>query len=333
MTTTMHAVGFKQYGTADVLQLFELPVPKPAANKICVKVIAAGVNPADTSLRSGAFRLLIRLNLPFVPGSDVAGIVESVGDNVTAFQPGDAVYAMLPTRDGGAYAEYVTISAEHVAPAPSRLTFNEAAGVPLAGLTAYQALHHEAQVSAGQRVLIYGASGGVGSFAVQIAKHLGADVTAVCSTRNLKRVQALGANHMIDYTAQSMSDLNAQYDVVLDAVALLPLRQGIRLTERGGTLVTLNPGLGNPLSKGFVALFGRTLKAVMVQPDANDLRQLTTWIEAGHITPLIDRTYPLHQAADAHRYSETKRAQGKIILYVDSTQATQYGSISQAVSV
>jgi len=269
------------------------------------------------------FRLFIRLKFPFIPGSDLAGIVTEVGSDVKRVKPGDAVYAMLPTGHGGAYSEYIVIADNLVAAMPTELTFTEAAGVPLAALTALQALRDKANLKSGNTVLIYGASGGVGSFAVQIAQALGATVTAVCSTRNIELVQELGVHSVIDYTQQPLSELDQQYDVVVDAVAKLPLRTALQLVRPGGKLVSLNPGMNNPISKLYARLFGRRLAAVMVKPDQSDLQQITRWIDEAKITPLIDRSFPLADAIAAHQYSETQRARGKLILQIDSDLADE----------
>ena len=322
-SNTMNAISFSTYGDAEVLQLSQHPIPTLTANGVRIKVIAAGINPADTAIRRGTFRLLIRLKFPFIPGSDLAGIVTDVGQDVQQVKPGDTVYAMLPTGQGGAYAEYIVIEENLIATMPTDLTFTQAAGVPLAALTALQALRDKANLSSGQTVLVYGASGGVGSFAVQIAQALGATVTGVCSTRNIERVQELGVQSVIDYTQQSLSELDQQYDVVLDAVAKLPLRTALRLARPGGKLVSLNPGMNNPVSKLYARLFGRRLAAVMVKPDQPDLQQITGWIDEAKITPVIDKLFPLTDAIAAHQYSETQRACGKLILQIDSNLADE----------
>jgi NADPH:quinone reductase-like Zn-dependent oxidoreductase len=293
---------------------------------VLIRVAAAAVNPADVALRDGRFRLFVR-KLPFVPSSDVAGVVEAVGADVTRFKPGDRVYAMLPTLTGGGYADFATVAEHMVAPAPPSLSLAEAAAVPLAGLTALQALR---DVQPGMRVLINGGSGGVGSFAVQIAKALGAHVTATCSERNLDMVRGLGADVVLDYTATDLTAPDQPYDVAFDAVNVLPQSDGFKALRPGGLLISVNPGLNNPVSKLLARLRRRQLRAVMVQPGAADLEQIGVWIESGQIRPLIDRTYPLSEAAAAHRLSETKRARGKLVLIVDPALA---GAVDQAAVV
>lgn len=330
-SNTMNAISFSTYGDAEVLQLSQHPIPTLTANGVRIKVIAAGINPADTAIRRGRFRLLIRLKFPFIPGSDLAGIVTDVGQDVQQVKPGDAVYAMLPTGQGGANAEYIVIAENLIVTMPTNLTFTQAAGVPLAALTALQALRDKANLTSGQTILVYGASGGVGSFAVQIAQALGATVTGVCSTRNIELVQGLGVKSVIDYTQQSLSELDQQYDVVLDAVAKLPLRTALQLARPGGKLVSLNPGMNNPVSKLYARLFGRRLAAVMVKPDQPDLQQITRWIDEAKITPVIDKLFPLTDAIAAHQYSETQRARGKLILQIDSDLADETPKQSDSI--
>lgn len=320
--STMRAIGFQKYGSEEVLELLTLPRPALASDTVLIRVVAAGVNPADWRFRSGQFRFALRLKLPFVPGADVAGMVEAVGPAVTRFRPGDAVYAMLPTAAGGGYAEYAAVAEDAVAAMPRNLSFTEAAGVPLVALTALQALRDKAALKPGQHVLIYGASGGVGSFALQIAKALGASVAAATSARNRALVQSLGADEVLDYQHQDVTAAAARYDVMFDAVNVLSFRTVRRALRPGGTLVTVNP-FSETLSPAWLARFrgGRRLKSVMVQPSGADLALLGSWIAAGQIWPVIDRAYPLAHAADAQRYSATQRARGKLVLVVDELLA------------
>jgi NADPH:quinone reductase-like Zn-dependent oxidoreductase len=327
MNTTMQAVGFQRYGSAEVLEQLQVARPALGADSVLIRVVAAGVNPADWRFRSGQFRFAIRLKLPFIPGSDVAGIVEAVGPAVTRFQPGDAVYAMLPTMSGGGYAEYAAATEEQVALMPRNLSFTDAASVPLAALTALQALRDKARLQAGAAACIYGASGGVGSFAVQIAKALGAQVTALCSERNMDFARQLGADEVIDYTRQDLSALTPRYDVLFDAVNALSFRQARRALRPNGVAVTVNP-FADKLAPDWLARFrgGRRLRSLLVQPSGADLQTLADWIETGQLRPTIDRSYPLADVAEAHRYSETLRVRGKLVLVVDPGLASSSSS-------
>jgi len=315
----MKAVGIRRYGAAGVLEMWELPKPTPAPNQVLVRVVAAGVNPADWRLRNGQFRFFIKL--PFVLGADVAGVVEAVGAAVTRFRPGDAVYALLATIQGGGYAEYVAINEAMVAAIPPKLTFAEAAATPLTALTALQALRDKAKLQPSARLLVNGASGGVGSFAVQIGKALGAHVTGVCSGRNAALVSSLGADTVLDYTAGAPLSGAVPYDVIFDTVNTLTLAKVRHALVHQGALISVNPLTGNPLSAALARLRGRQLKSVLVQPSGADLERLTAWVMMGRVRPVIDRCYPLPEAAVAHCYSETGRVRGKLVLVVDETLA------------
>lgn len=323
MGETMQAVGFRRYGPPEVLELLTLPVPVPGPYEVLIRVAASGVNPADWRLRSGQFRLAMRLTLPFVPGSDIAGIVEAVGDDVSHLCPGDSVYTMTSAAQGGGYAAYAVADAAHVAPAPVGITFAEAAATPLVGLTALQALRDRAHLQAGQHLLVYGASGGVGSFAVQIAKAMGAQVTAATSGRNRELVEGLGADGVLDYTRDDLAAARDRYDVIFDAVNALAFRRMWPALRPGGVMVSVNPFIER-LSPTWLARFrgGRRLRSLFVQPSRADLERLGAWITAGEVRPLVDQTYALAEADAAHIYSASGRARGKLVLAVDAALAT-----------
>jgi NADPH:quinone reductase-like Zn-dependent oxidoreductase len=319
----MWAVGFRRYGPPEVLESLELPQPEPGPGEILIRVAAAGVNPADWALRGGKLRPFVRLELPFVSGFDVAGVVEETGAGVKMFVPGEAVYAMTPTTTGGAYAEYVTVAADSVARAPLGLSLGEAAAVPLVALTALQALRDKAGLAAGEHVLIHGASGGVGSFAVQISKAMGAQVTAVCSGRNVELVRDLGADEVVNYTSEDVAARGPRYEVVFGAVNTLPILRWRRALRPGGKIVTVNPLFENGVLGGLAgAIGGVRLEGVLVQPSGADLETVGAWISTGKIRPVIDRSYPLSDAAAAHRYSESRRVRGKLVLVVDERLAS-----------
>lgn len=325
MRDGMRAVGFRRYGPPEVLETLEVARPEPARGEVLIRVAAAGVNPADWALRDGRLRLFARLKLPFVCGSDVAGVIEAVGPGVDGFRPGDAVYAMLPTLSGGGYAEYAAVVGRDVAHAPPELSFAEAAAVPLAALTALQALRDEAGLEPGEHLLVNGASGGVGTFAVQIARAMGARVTAVASGRNAGLVHDLGAEEFLDYTTEEIGAGAARYDKVFDAAGAVTFGRWRRVLRRGGVAVTVNPARGNPAARALSRLTGRgrRLRSVFVQPSGADLETLGAWISAGSVKPVVDRCYPLEEAAAAHRYSETRRARGKLVLIGDERLAAE----------
>lgn len=319
----MLAGTFAQYGPPANLTVGETPRPTPGAGELLVRVAAAGVNPIDCRLRSGQLRFFVRIGLPFVPGSDIAGIVESVGPGVNRFRAGDAVFAMLPIRAGGGYAEYALVDEKGAARVPVGVPLSEAASVPLAALTAVQALRDKAGVSNGSEVLVYGASGGVGTFAVQVAKALGARVTGAASGRNAEFVKSLGADEFADYT-QGIGHLGRRFDVVFDAVDKLSFRQCRRLLRPRGVAVTTNP-VAEWFALNVLTFLrgGRRLRSVMVEPSGADLELLGGWIAGGQLRPHVERSFPFAEAADAQRLSEAGRVRGKLVLIVDGPLAGQ----------
>lgn len=323
MGQTMSAVGFPRYGTPEVLEQLEVARPGVAAGSVVIRVAAAGVNPADAYLRGGRFRLFARMTFPVVPGRDVAGVVAAVGSAVTRFRPGDPVYAMTPELRGGGYAEYASAREGDVAHAPAGISLAHAAAVPLAGLTALQALRDRAGLAPGDHLLVNGASGGVGSLAVQVARQLGARVTAACSERNAELVRDLGAEEVLDYASVDVTAAGARYDAVLDVVGGHPFRRWRRVLAPHGTAVTLDPLRGNPAARLLARATGggRRLASLLVQPSGTGLATLAGWIEEGKVRVVIDRCYPLAEAEAAHRHIETQRTRGKIVLLVDAELA------------
>lgn len=322
MEQTMEAIGFRRYGPAEVLEPLEVARPPLTPDGVSIRIAAAGVNPADWNLRSGRLRRFARLTFPFVPGADVAGIVAAVGPAVARFRPGDAVYAMLPNVAGGGYAEYAAAAERAVAPAPPDLSLAEAAGVPLAALTALQGLRDQAALRPGARVLINGASGGVGHFGIQIAGALGARVVAVCSGRNADLARDLGAEEVLDYTRDDPTGGEARYDAIFDTVGATPFRHWRRALRRDGAFVTIVPTLGNLARQWLTRVGGGPrLRTFFVRPSGADLELLGDWIAAGRVRPVIERRYPLAEAVAAHRHSESRRARGKLVLIVDERLA------------
>jgi len=323
----MKAVVYGDYGGPDVLRQVEIDKPVPAKDQILVKVHAAAVNPVDWHLMRGTpylMRLDSGLGKPKSTrlGIDYSGTVEAAGSSVARLRVGDAIFG----GGTGTLAEYVAVPAESdVVLKPARLTFEQAAAVNVAGKTALQALVRKAQVQPGQKVLINGASGGVGTFAVQIAKAFGAEVTGVQSTRNLELVRSLGADHVIDYTKEDFTTMAARYDVIIDNVGNRSLSDVRRVLKPEGRYVLV--GGGGPEDHKWVGPLGRIVQIFVVspfvsqhigmsltRPSRDDLQALADLMETGRVTPVIDRRYPFAEAAEAMRYLESGRARGKVVL-------------------
>ncbi|WP_327321556.1 NAD(P)-dependent alcohol dehydrogenase [Streptomyces sp. NBC_01210] len=331
----MKAIVQDRYGSPDVLELRELDKPVPAATEVLVRVHAAAVNARDWHVMRGD-PYIARLMLPSVfgfggpkrriRGRDFAGRVEAVGADVTRFRPGDEVYGDLGNADG-AFAEYVCAPDEMVEPKPANLTFEQAAAVPLAGNTALMGLRDVGRVQPGQHVLVNGASGGVGTFAVQIAKSFGTQVTGVCSTRNADLVRSLGADHVIDYTQEDFARNGRRYDVVFDLVGNRSLAEYRRALTPAGTLVMSGGGVsggGSPVGPMGLLIRGQALSpfvrhrllALTESPGKENLAALRELAESGKVTPVIDRTYPLSQVPEAIRYLEVEHARAKVVITV-----------------
>ena len=321
----MKAICQHSYGSPTVLELEDVDKPVVDDEGVLVRVAATSVNPLDWHLMRGLplfLRLMTGVRRPKSsrPGADVAGYVEAVGANITELRPGDEVFGGCD----GAFAEYVCGKERHFVPKPARLTFEQAAAIPVAGCTALQALRDVGKVQPGQRVLINGAAGGVGTFAVQIAKAFGADVTGVCSTRNLEMVRSIGADTVVDYTVEDFTRTGARYDVIVDNVGNRSLSALRRAMTAKGTLVIVGGGGGRLLGPMTQMLKARVLSRFVGQRllmfvatlNKEDLLVLKELIDAGKVTPVVDRTYPLSEAPEAIRYLETRHARGKVVVTV-----------------
>ncbi len=312
----MKAVIINCYGSTDVLQYADVEQRQIKSEQMLVKVYATSVNPVDWKIRKGMLKLLTGNRFPIILGFDVSGEVVEVGARVTRFKPGDLIYARLSQVTGGAYAEYAAVSEQVAAHKPTNMTHEQAAAVPLAAMTALQALRDEGQLQVGQKVLISGASGGVGTFAIQIAKVLGAaEVTAVCSSKNIELVQSLGADRVIDYAQQDFTKATLKYDIVFDVVGKRSLSECKNLLQPQGIYITTQPEPKNFLQSFLTLLIpGQKSKVILLKSSGSDLAYLKEQIEAGKIRSVIDRTYPLSETAAAHAYSEKEHAIGKIVI-------------------
>jgi NADPH:quinone reductase-like Zn-dependent oxidoreductase len=322
----MNAIVYHRYGSPDVVEMGEIDKPAVGDDRVLVRVHAASINPLDWHAMRGLpyiARMEFGLRKPesAVLGVDFAGTVESVGRSVKQFQPGDEVFG----GRGGALAEYMSVPEDRaIALKPANLTFEQAAAVPAAGFTALQGIRDKGQVHPGQRVLINGAAGGVGMFAVQIAKSFGAEVTGVCSTRNVEMVRSIGADHVIDYTREDFTRPEKRYEVLLDAVGNRPASEVRRALTSNGTLVLVGGKGGRllgPLTSFLTAavmsrFVSQNLVPFLAKNNKADLLVLKELIEAGKITPVIDRSYPLSEAAEAIRYLEQGHARGKVVITV-----------------
>lgn len=320
----MKAIVYHRHGPPEVLQLEEIPNPVPLDDQVLIRVLAAGLNPLDWRLMRAPlwFTTIVRAfthEKVSRPGVDVAGIVEATGTRVTRFKAGDAVFGTCK----GSCAEYACTSESELALKPANITFDQAAAVPVAAFTALQGLRDHGGVRPGQKVLIVGAAGGVGTFAVQIARWLGAQVTAVCSTRNLDLVRSLGASHVVDYTQEDFTRSTERYDVILDLIANRSVRACVRVLAPEGIYVAAGAPKGM-----FRLLLGLLMMRVlpwfvsqrttffMAKRRVEDLKLIGELMESGHVVPVIDQAWPLNETAEAIRYLEQGHARGKVVIHV-----------------
>lgn len=313
---TMNAAVIQQYGAPEVLEYRSVQRPQIKPDQVLIRVRASSVNPIDWKIRQGMLKMLPGQRFPMILGFDIAGEVAAVGAQTTQFRVGDAVYAYSDQFPGGGYAEYAAVSEKVVAPKPTNLSDEQAAAVPLAATTALQALRDEGKVDAGDRVLINGTSGGVGTFAVQIAKALGAEVTAVCSTKNIELVRSLGADRTIDYSQQDFTQENTKYNVIFDVKGNQSFSRCKSVLHPQGIYVTTQPLPGDFIQSVVTFFSAQKAKVILAKANATDLLYLKEQIEAGKIRSIVDRPYPLSEIAEAHRYSEAGHAVGKIVITI-----------------
>ncbi|WP_024695275.1 NADP-dependent oxidoreductase [Pseudomonas syringae] len=330
----MKAFIVDRYGKKEVGRLGEMPEPRVGETDVLIQVHAAGVNLLDVKIRSGEFKAILPYALPMVLGNDVAGVVMAVGQRVTSFKPGDEVYARPEQQRIGSFAELICVREDSLALKPAHLNMVQAAGVPLVALTAWQVLVETAKVKKGQRVLIHSGSGGVGTLAIQLAKHLGAFVATTTSTRNLQWVKALGADVVIDYKTQQFETLLQGYDVVLNSLGSDELKKSLKVLKPGGQLISISgpptPAFAEEQKSSWVLKqvmrllsFGIRKEArrkgidyrfVFMRASGSQLKEVTALIEAGIIKPILDRTFPFEQTADALAYVAQGRAKGKVVV-------------------
>ena len=332
----MKAFIVDRYGNNDGVQASEMPDPEVRDDDVLVQIHAASVNPLDLKIRGGSLKLILPYRLPFVLGNDLAGVVVRVGSRVQRFKRGDAVYARPDQDRIGAFAEFISIKEDAVASKPKELTMEEAASIPLVGLTAWQALIERANLKAGQKVLVHAGSGGVGTFAIQLAKHVGALVATTTSTANLDWVKRLGADIVIDYRKDDFETLLHDYDVVLDTLGGETLEKSLRVLKPGGKLISLS----GPPDPDFAKDIGSTwiLRLVMrllsyrirqkakrhqvsysflfMRASGDQLREIASLIDSGIIRPVLDRVFPFASTKEALVYVETGRAKGKVVVKV-----------------
>jgi len=310
----MRALVYDRFGPPEVLHVGEVEAPRPRPHEVLVRVAAAALNPKDVLIRKGKFAVVTGRRFPKIPGYDFAGTVEAIGPHVHGFSMGESVFGMINRWSAGACAELVSVPAKELTLKPRRLSMVEAAAVPLAALTALQALRDEARLGPGAVAVINGASGGVGTFAVQIAKRLGARVIAVCSQRNADLVASLGADEVRPYDVEDITGLDQPVNVFFDVFGSAPFPRVRHLLTRRGRFVTTIPRPQAALRDVVTRLSSRSARLVVVRSRARDLDLIRSWADAGILRPVVDRSMPLERGAEAAAYLETRRARGKVVL-------------------
>jgi NADPH:quinone reductase-like Zn-dependent oxidoreductase len=312
VTPTMKAIVIHEYGGPEILKYEDVPRPEPQDDQLLIRVVAAGVNPVDGMIRSGLFAKDGSRAFPIILGGDVAGVVEKIGSKVTKFKAGDPVFAYVSLDNSGGYAQYALVKEGEAAPKPKSLTYVEAAAVPIVALTAWQALIDSAKLSAGQTVLIHGGSGGVGSFAVQIAKARGAKVIATASTANQDLLKELGADTAVDYTKQKFEDVAKDVDVVLDSIGKDTLARSYGMVKKGGFIVSL---VARP-NQAELDKHGIRGAALSVEPNSDELAEIGRLIDEKKIRVIVSQTFPLSEAIKAQEQVATGHTRGKIVLKI-----------------
>jgi NADPH:quinone reductase-like Zn-dependent oxidoreductase len=332
----MKAFIVDRYGSSDGVRAGEMPDPELRDDEVLVQIHAASVNPVDLKIRDGKLKRILPYRLPFILGNDLAGVVVRVGSGVRRFKPGDEVYARPDTDRIGAFAECISVQEDAVAHKPNALTMEEAASIPLVGLTAWQALIERANLKRGQKVLIHAGSGGVGTFAIQLAKHLGAIVATTTSTANLDWVKRLGADIVIDYRKDDFETILHDYDAVLDTLGGEALEKSLRVLKPGGKLISISgppdPDVATDMGSTWILRLAMRLLSyrirrraqrhhvsyafLFMRPSGDQLREIGSLIDSGTIRPVVDRIFPFESTKEALAYVEKGRAKGKVIVKV-----------------
>ena len=313
----MKAVLIRRYGGPEVLELADVPAPKPKPDEVVIEVVATSVNPVDWLVRDGGAKSFVKVTFPVILGCDLAGRVVEVGANAKKLSVGDEVFAMMP-HDWGAHAERVALAESLVVAKPAKLSMNEAAAVPVVAMTALNGLRNRAELRAGEHVLVNGAAGGVGLSAVQIAKALGAKVTAVCSGESADLVRRFGADAVIDYKTTDFTTGSEKYDVVFDCVGNKPHAMCANVLGGRRIHLTTVPGLGTFVRQFANPIFGTKVYALLTNGDGEGLAFIKTLIDEGKLAPVIDRVFPMSEVAAAQERSKSGQAKGKIVLEVRS---------------
>ena len=332
----MKAFIVDRYGSADRVRASEAPDPEMREDDVLIEIHAAGVNPLDSKIRDGEFKLLLPYRLPLILGNELAGVVIRVGSRVRRFKPGDEVYARPDKNRIGTFAEFIAVSEDDLAIKPKSLTMEEAASIPLVGLTAWQALIEKAKLKKGQKVLIHAGSGGVGTFAIQLAKHVGATVATTTSTANIDLVKRLGADIVIDYKKDRFEEVLRDCDVVLNSLDGETLKKSLRVLKPGGKLISISgppdPAFAKDMGSSWIVRLGMRLLSYRIRDKAKrhhvsysflfmrasgeQLREIGSLIESGIIRPVVDRVFPFESTKEAMAYVETGRAKGKVVVKV-----------------
>ena len=331
----MKAMIIDRYGKVP-MRMAEVPTPEINEYEVLAEIHAASINPIDFKIRDGKVKMLLKYEMPLILGNDFSGVITKVGSKVTRFKVGDEIYARPRKNKIGTFAEYIAIHEDDIALKPKNLSFEEAASIPLVGLTSYQALHDIMHLQKGQKILIHAGSGGVGTFAIQLAKIMGATVTTTASEAGTNLVTSLGADEIINYKTEKFEDILKNYDAVFDTIGGATLEKSFNIIKSGGNIVSVsgmpNARFGKEFGSGFFktllfSLASKKLTALekkhnaqysflFMKPSGDQLRTIANYIEAGKIKPVIDRVFPFEDAQKAMEYSESGRAKGKIIVKI-----------------